>query len=83
MNPASNPPISKMYASDVSLSSLTKLFEMSSWDKNYRLPKVVTSKGVEGNKREVKEIEKKGFGMQLKGLGQYRDVMLGAGRASN
>jgi len=56
---------------------------MSSWDKNYRLPKVVTSKGVEGNKREVKEIEKKGFGMQLKGLGQYRDVMLGAGRASN
>jgi hypothetical protein len=44
---------------------------------------VVTSKGVEGNKREVTEIEKKVFGMQLKGLGQDPDVMLGAGRASN
>jgi hypothetical protein len=58
---------------------------MSSWDKDYRLPKVVTPKGVEENKREARKIVKKGFSTQLKGLGQYRDVIhgAGAGKASN
>jgi hypothetical protein len=58
---------------------------MSSWDKGYRLPKVFVSKGMEENKREDWENERKGFGMQLGGLRQNRDVVHGAaaGWASN